>query len=469
MKVSAIVMAAGLGTRMKSELPKVLHALCGQPILFYILEMLIAAKVEKIAVVVSHRKEWVIKAVQNHFGHRAPIVFVDQKKPRGTGHAALITKHLFENYSGDVVVLNGDNPLFRLESFQAFLAHHHKKKADLTIVSAIFDLSTPYGRIVKDAQGHVTKVVEVLDASENEKKITEMNVGIYCGKAKPFYKALKQIRPDNAKKEYYLTDTIKLIDKKAVFLIKNKEETLGINNRYELYLKEIILREKINKAWMLKGVTIVDSATTYIGPHVKLGRDVILKPGVHLEGKTVIGEGTKVDAGCIITDGIVGKGVHIKSYSIVEKSRLDDDVIMGPFARLRPQSHLKRGAKIGNFVELKKTTLGENSKANHLAYLGDAEIGKDVNISCGVITCNYDGGLTYEGKATTKIGDGAFVGSDCQLVAPIVLEKGAYVASGSTVTRDVPEGALVIARAKQVIKEGYAKKLFARTAKRKKS
>lgn len=461
-------MAAGLGTRMKSDLPKVLHPLFGRPMLMYVLDMLLQAKVSRALIVVNHRKEAVIAAVKERYGKKAPFVFVDQKKPLGTAHAVLVTEEHFKGAAGTMAILNGDNPLLSVETFNNFVDFHIQKKADLTVASALLDEKVPYGRMVKNEKGDLLKIVEAAEATPEELKICEMNVGLYCASIKPLFSALKKIRPENVKKEYYLTDLITLMEKKAVYLIENEQEALGINDRYELSQKERYVREKINKEWMLKGITMVDPQTTYISPDATLAEDVSLSPQVHIEGKTTVGKGTTIGIGAIIRDSQVGSNVTIKSYSIIEGSRIENEAIVGPFARIRPESHLKKGARVGNFVELKKTVLGEDSKANHLAYLGDAEVGKDVNIGCGVITCNYDGGLKYAGKAKTKIGDHSFVGSDSQLIAPVTLEKGAYVASGSAVTEDVPPDSLVIGRSKQVTKKGYMKKLWARAKRREK-
>jgi bifunctional UDP-N-acetylglucosamine pyrophosphorylase/glucosamine-1-phosphate N-acetyltransferase len=473
MKVSAIVIAAGLGTRMKSELPKVLHPLCGQPLLMYVLDTLFEAKVSKIVVVVNHRKEAVIAALRDRYGipkkqhqKKPPFIVVDQKKPLGTAHAVLVAERYFKDAETTVAILNGDNPSLRPETVKNFFDFHIKNGADLTVASAMLDEKIPYGRIVKNSDGELLKIVEAREADPEQLKIREMNVGLYCASSAPLFSALKKITPDNAKKEYYLTDLIPLMGKKAVYLIENEVEALGINDRYELSQKERYLRDQINKAWMLKGVTMIDPQTTYISPQAGLGTDVVLYPQVHIEGKSVIGKGTTIGVGAIVRDSQIGGGATIKSYSIIEESRVDDGAVVGPFARIRPESHLKKGSRVGSFVELKKTILGEKSKANHLTYLGDAEIGKEVNVGCGVITCNYDGNLRYDGKAKTKIGDHSFIGSDVQLVAPVTLKEGAYVASGSTVTEDVPKDSLVISRVPQVTKKGYMKKMWARAKKR---
>jgi len=468
MNAGAIVMAAGLGTRMKSERPKVLHELGGRPLLFHTLDLLLEAKVKKIVIVVSYKKEDVISAVKSHYGSSKHFIFVDQKKPLGTGHAIIVTASKFKGFTAPVFIMSGDVPLLTLKTFQTFYNHHKKNKARITIGSAMLDLSTPYGRLIRDEKGKLTGVIESLDASPAQLKISEMNIGFYCVNGADLFRALKKISPANKKKEYYLTDIVQWIDPKTSFCIENPEEVLGINNRFELHRKERYLAKMTNKKWMLAGVTIKDSNTTYIDKRVKIGRDTILAPQTHLEGKTTIGSGCKIGVGAIIRDSRIGSNVEVKEYTIIENSRVENGAVLGPFARLRPDSVIKKNAKVGNFVELKKTVLGEGSKANHMTYLGDALIGKNVNVGCGVITCNYDGGLRYNGKATTKIGDHSFIGSDCQLIAPLDLKEGSYVASGTTVTDNAPADSLIIARAKQVTKKGYMKKLWRRSAKAKK-
>ncbi len=467
MNLGAIVMAAGLGTRMKSDLPKVLHPLCGKPLLGYVLDMLLQAKVKKIALVVSHHKEQVQTFISEHYprtlkGKSPLIVFVDQKKPQGTGHAILVTEKIFKDFQDPIAILSGDVPGLSLKTFEAMVRFHEEAQTELTLASAILDPSYPYGRVLRDHQNQVIGIIEALDATEEQRQIQEMGVGLYCVNPQALFPALKKMTPNNAKKEYYLTDIVKWISKKQAFVIPNKEEVLGINNRFDLAQYERIFRQAINKKWMLEGVTILDPQTTYIDTQVKLAHDVVLEPHTHLYGKTSVGEGTIIGVGSIVQNSTIGAHVHIKSYTVVEASKVEDEVTLGPFARLRPESIVKKKARVGNFVELKKTILGEESKANHLTYLGDAVIGKDVNVGCGVITCNYDGGLRHTGKAKTKIEDHVFVGSDCQLIAPVTLKRGAYVASGTTVTHDVPQDSLVIARVPQVTKPKYMKKLWAR-------
>ena len=417
MDLGAIVMAAGLGTRMKSDLPKVLHSLCGKPLLGYVLDMLFQAKVKKIALVVSHHKEKV-RAFVSEYAPRALkgknpfIVFVDQKKPKGTGHAVLAAKKVFKGFNRPIAILSGDVPGLSLKTFEAMIRSHEETQTELTLASTLLDPSYPYGRVIRDSHDMVIGMVEALDATEEQRQIQEMGVGLYCVNPQSLFSALKQITPNNAKREYYLTDIVGLIGKKQAYRVSNKEEVLGINNRYELAQHEKVFRQAINKKWMCEGVTILDPDTTYIDARVKLAQDVVLEPHTHLYGKTSVGEGTIVGAGAIILNSTIGAHAHIKNYTVIEDSKVEDEVTIGPFARLRPESIVKKRARVGNFVELKKTVLGEESKANHLAYLGDAVIGKDVNVGCGVITCNYDGGLRYSGKAKTKIEDHVFVGRD---------------------------------------------------------
>ncbi len=466
MNIGAIVMAAGLGTRMKSHVPKVLHHLCGKPLLFYTLDLLKKAEARKVAIVVNHKKEEIIKTVEGHYNKNL-FTFVDQKKPLGTGHAVLMTEKVFKNFKSPIVILSGDSPLLSFETLCRFVTHHTQRGMDLTMGTCLLNPSIPYGRIIHDESGRVTQIIEAIDASPEELQIREMNIGLYCAESTALFNALKNIRPNNKKGEYYLTDIAKMISKNSKFCIEKKEEVLGINSRVDLANMERYMKEDMNQKWMEAGVTIIDPQTTYIDPEAKIGRDVILHPQTHIKGKTTIGEGTTVGIGAILLDAEIGSQVKIEPYTVIEESRVDDYASLGPFARLRPGTHIKSKARVGNFVELKKTVLGEGSKANHLSYLGDAEIGRDVNIGCGVITCNYDGGLRYQGKAKTKVGDKSFIGSDCQLVAPIILSKGSYIASGTTVTKNVPPDSLVIARPEQVTKKGYMKKLWAKAKKKK--
>ena len=467
MKIGAIVLAAGLGTRMNSDLVKVLHPLCGKPLLFYVLDLLLAAKVEKSAIVVSHQKQKIMEAVKGCYGAHHPFIFVDQKTPRGTGHAVMKGLGAFKNFKEPIFILSGDVPLLTLKTVRLFYNHHQKEKAQLTVGSAILDKSVPYGRVIRDDSGNLVEVVETIDATPQQRKIEEMNIGLYCAEPEILAREIKKIKPDNKKQEYYLTDIIKWVSQKRVFCVKNSDEILGVNNRFDLYQKEAYVRKAMNKQWMLNGVTLKDPSTTYIDAEVILAKDVVLYPQVHLEGKTLIGQGTVVGVGAIIRNSQIGPHVRVEAYTLIEDSRVDEGAVVGPFARLRPKTHIKKQGKVGSFVELKKTTLGEKSKVNHLSYLGDAEIGKEVNVGCGVITCNYDGGLRFQGKAITTIGDQSFIGSDVQLVAPVHFQRGAYVASGTTVTRDVPADSLVIARVKQTTKKGYMKRLWAKAGKKK--
>lgn len=466
----AIVMAAGLGTRMKSELPKVLHPLCGKPMIGHVLDLLVKAKAKKVAIVVSYGKEEVMGYVREAFSKQVTsktFVFVDQKKPLGTGHAVLKTEAVFKSFSGPIVILSGDVPALSLETVKKLLAFHAQGNTELTLTTAILDTSIPYGRVIRDMDEKVVSVIEAKDASAKELQVTEMNMGLYVANAHVLFSSLKKVKPNNAKHEYYLTDIVSLVDNKAAFLIENAEEVMGINSRDELSKREAFLREKINRHWMIEGVTLRDPKTTYIGVNVVLGSDVTIEPGVSLQGRTRIQSGSTVGEGSVVRNSQIGKQVTIKEYCVVDTSVIEDFAIVGPFARIRPESRMRKYSRVGNFVELKKTVLGEGSKANHLTYLGDAVIGKEANIGCGVITCNYDGGIKYDGKAKTVIGDKSFVGSDCQLIAPVTLNKGSYVASGTTVTQNVPPDSLVIARAPQVTKKGYMKKIWARANKEK--
>ncbi|MBI2026300.1 MAG: bifunctional UDP-N-acetylglucosamine diphosphorylase/glucosamine-1-phosphate N-acetyltransferase GlmU [Deltaproteobacteria bacterium] len=453
--VTAIVLAAGLSTRMKSKTPKVLHSLCGQPVLFYPIKALKDAGITQIIVVVHplYKRE-----VGRFFGLRpqndTTITFVEQKKPLGTADAVKTALKKIPTHTKKVLILCGDAPLISSSTVKHLLQFHDHNKADISFVSAEFNSESELGRVVRSAEGKVERIVEFRDASVDQKNLTEVNSGFYCVEP-ALLKKISGVKNANHKKEFYFTDLVSLIQKACALKIKNCEEIIGINTRIDLENARKALQKKINQRHMLAGVTLIDAESILIDQQVHLDSDVTIYPGTYLKGTVSIGNSSIVESHCFISNSKLAQNCHIKQGSIIEESLLEEGACVGPLAHLRPGTHLKQKAKIGNFVELKKTVLGKNSKANHLAYLGDALIGNDVNIGCGVITCNYDGFAKHK----TIIEDGAFVGSDCQLVAPVRIGKGSYVGSGSTVTKNVPAGSLAIARGKQVNLEGYAKKI----------
>jgi len=447
---TVIILAAGLGTRMRSALPKALHRLAGKELIRHVLDAVKPLGPGKTAVVVGHQADRVREAMNGY-----TVETVHQAEQLGTGHAVRQAVDIIAAADGPVVVLCADTPLLTAGTLISLVETHSRTKAAVTVMTAMAEEPTGYGRVVRGRSG-VLKIVEEKDATAAQKKIREVNTGIYSFEKKFLLKALGGIRNRNAQGEYYLPDTIALARKTKLkvtaVLCPDADEAMGINSRFDLSQAEMVLQARTNLRWMLEGVTLLDPATVFIGAEVVIGRDTTLYPNVRLEGKTTLGEGCTVYPGSRIVDSTLGGSVVIKDCSVIEDSSIADKASVGPFAHLRPGAVLGTGSRIGNFVEVKKSVIGEGSKANHLAYLGDATIGKNVNIGAGVITCNYDG---YQ-KYPTIIEDGVFVGSDVQLVAPVRIGRDALVAAGTTVTRDVPAEALVISRVPQEIRAGVA-------------
>jgi bifunctional UDP-N-acetylglucosamine pyrophosphorylase / glucosamine-1-phosphate N-acetyltransferase len=448
-----IVLAAGKGIRMNSAHPKVLHRLAGRRLLDYVLASAGTLAPRTVTVVVGHAADRIQEAYKAAPGLR----FVVQEPQLGTGHALLQTEPLLRDATGTALLLYGDVPLLSAETLNRLVQQHERDGAAATVVTALVDRSYGYGRIVR-TNGGIARIVEERDASPVERGIKEVNAGIYAFDLGPLFDAVKSIAPQNTQGEYYLPDLIAIYRRRKLVVstltVENASEIRGINSRSELAEVGAIVRQMKNEELMAAGVTLIDPATTYIQQDVAVGRDTVIHPNVYLEGRTVIGEACEIHAGTRIVDSTVGNRVTVRNYCIVTESTLADDTIIGPFAHLRPGNDVKAAAYIGNFVELKKTTLGARSKASHLTYLGDATIGEDVNIGAGTITCNYDGRT----KSPTVIEDGAFIGSDSALVAPVTIGKGAYVAAGSTIVKDVPPESLGIARGRQEIKEGWTKR-----------
>ena len=452
--LSAIILAAGKGTRMKSSLPKVLHRVSGLPMLAYPVNVLKGLKAGNVVVVVGHGADEVRRA----FGTTG-VGFVLQKEQLGTGHAVMCAMKGLKSVRGDVLILSGDVPLLTAQTVKGLLKLHRaggKKRPALSLVTTIVDDPKGYGRVVRDEHGAVVRIVEEKDCSVLQKGINEVNAGVYLAEAGFLRSNIAKLGNRNAQGEYYLPDLVELAvgsgRKVKALTHLDANEVMGINNRVELAKANRLLRLRKAEDLMLSGVTIVDPETAYIDSTVKVGADTTIYPGVHITGDTVIGQGCVVEEGVRINGSVIGDSTTIKSHSIVEDSVLGKEVVVGPFARLRPGNSISEGVRIGNFVEVKKTSIGKGSKANHLSYLGDSVIGSGVNIGAGTITCNYDG----FSKHTTVIEDGAFIGSDSQLVAPVTVGRGAYVGSGTTVTKDVPPGSLVITRTGEKVIAGWA-------------
>jgi bifunctional UDP-N-acetylglucosamine pyrophosphorylase/glucosamine-1-phosphate N-acetyltransferase len=448
MKLTAILLAAGQGTRMKSARPKVLHEILGRPMIAYLLDTLKSIGIPDILVVVGYQAEKVQQALAP-FGVR----FVVQEPQQGTGHAVQVAMSGVPPEADTVMVLCGDVPFIAPESIRALLRQHQGTGAAVTVQTVELPEGAHYGRVVRDASGEVLEVVQAKDAHDRPEilALREINTGAYCFDAAFLRQALGELVPSPVTGEIYLTDMISLARRHgrrvAALLDPDWENLLGINSRQELAQATQTLKRRINEAHMAAGVTLVDPETTYIGPLVRLGRDTVVYPNVYLEGATIIGENCVLEPNVKISDSFIGDNVWVKMGSVITQSRLAAGVQVGPYAHLRPESDLRENVRVGNFVEVKKSILHPGVKANHLTYLGDAEVGAGTNVGAGTITCNYDGVR----KHRTVIGEGAFIGSNTALVAPVTVGAGAYVGAGSTITRDVPPGMLGISRARQVV------------------
>ncbi len=415
--LALVILAAGEGTRMKSKLPKVLHPLAGMPMIKYVLDIALALGAKKILVVVGHQADKVKQGLSDY-----PVEFVLQAKQLGTGDAVKRVKPYLTDFEGSVLVLNGDTPLITLKTLAGLVSRH--EHCPLTMLTTILDNPYGYGRIIRDSYGNVRGIVEEKDASSEQKLVQEICSGIYCFESKILFESLEEITPNNVQKEYYLTDVIGICRGKGLPIHTHSAtdplEVLGINDRVQLAEASRLIRQHILTEWMLNGVTIVDPLTTCIDRQVNIGCDTVIYPHTVIEGECTIGE----------------------------------DCHIGPFARIRPGTEIKAGTRIGNFVEVKKSSIGPNSKVSHLTYLGDATVGKGVNIGAGTITCNYDG----EKKHQTVIEDGVFVGSGSQLIAPLTVGEHAYVGAGSTITRDVSPHSLALSRPHQTEKPNWVKR-----------
>jgi bifunctional UDP-N-acetylglucosamine pyrophosphorylase / glucosamine-1-phosphate N-acetyltransferase len=448
-----VVLAAGKGTRMKSALPKVLHRAAGLPLIEHVLRSGDGLSPASVTLVVGHEAGQVEAALR----HRAGTRFALQEPQLGTAHALLQAEPALAGAQGTVVLLYGDVPLLRRETLHALVHRHTETGAAATVLTAIVGDPAGYGRIVR-RDGRITAIVEHKDASPEERAIPEINSGIYAFDLAPLFGGLRQIGSANAQGEYYLPDLVKIYRDRGLTVetvaLDDPKEIMGVNSRKELAQVADILKQARNDELMASGVTLIDPASAYIGADVSIGADTIVHPNVQLEGRTRIGSNCEIQSGVRIVNSTLGDGVFINNTCLIVDSTVGHGARIGPFAQLRPESHVGEDAHIGNFVELKKTTLGKGSKANHLAYLGDATIGERVNVGAGAITCNYDG----TSKHHTTIEDRVFIGSDSQLIAPVRIGQGAYIAAGSSITEDVPAGSLAIAREKQVNKEGWVDK-----------
>ena len=442
--LSAVVLAAGEGTRMKSATPKLLHPLCGRPMLLHVLDTLVALPLERVVVVVGHGAERVTKTVQELLATEIPIEFVEQRVQRGTGDAASVGLTAFADAidaEDDVLVLAGDVPLLRSETLAELATEHRIADAAATLLTAQLDDPTGYGRVIRDARDSVERIVEQPDANDAELEVTEINPSIYCFRRAFLAPALRRLSPENAQGEYYLTDVIAVLRQAGHLVVgaptADATETLGVNDRAQLAAAETILRARINERWMREGVSMTDPAHTYIDAMVELEPEVQLLPGTILEGRTVVGSGTVIGPDCRLVDTIVGSDAVI-AQTVARESEIGDRATVGPWASLRAGTHVAADAHVGTFVEVKNAEIGEGAKVPHLAYIGDAEIGPRANIGAGTITANYDG----RDKHRTVVGADARIGSNTVLVAPVEVGDGAYTGAGAIVSSDVPAGAL---------------------------
>ena len=450
----AIILAAGEGTRMKSDMPKVLHEILGVSMIEIVINELKKANIEEIIAIVGNKKELVIEKI-NSIDENIKCVEqpLGDDVPYGTGFAVSCASDELDN-DDHVLVVCGDTPLLRGESLEKLINYNIDNNISATVLTATVNNPFGYGRIVTDEGGFIKKIVEEKDADENEKLINEINSGVYIFSGKSLLENLSNLDTNNSQGELYLTDIIEILNKKGEkigkYNVEDSSEILGVNSRIQLVDSERILKTRINERLLSEGVTIFDKENTAIGPNVKIGRDTKIYPGVRILGDSEIGENNILEGDTRVENSIIGNNNWIKS-SYIENSTIDDGVTMGPYAHIRPNSTIKTGAHIGNFVEIKKSTFGENSKAGHLAYIGDSEVGRDVNIGCGVITVNYDG----VNKNKTIIGDNAFIGSNANLIAPVNVSDSAFVAAGSTITDDVDSYDLAIERGEQKNIKGW--------------
>ncbi|RKI10960.1 UDP-N-acetylglucosamine diphosphorylase/glucosamine-1-phosphate N-acetyltransferase [Corallococcus sp. AB030] len=459
--LAAVVLCAGKGTRMKSEKAKVLHPILGRPLCAYPLKRALELGATHVVPVVGHQAAEVEKSIRSHFPD-APLRFALQKEQKGTADAVKAAQDALKGHDGRVLILYGDVPLLRKETLQSLLAAHDAAGGVLALVSTTLEDPTGYGRVIREG-GKVARIVEHKDCTPEQRAVKECNAGIYSVDAAFLWKALAEIKPVNAQGEYYLTDLVEMAAKLGPVgaVDADATETAGVNDKVELAARARVLQQRINEAHMRAGVSIQDPATAYIEEGITIGTDTEVGPSVSLMAGTVIGKNVTIGQGSVLTASHVADGTHIKPYSVLEEARVGERCIIGPFSRLRPATELAEEVHLGNFVETKKTRIGKGTKANHLTYLGDANIGAGCNIGAGTITCNYDG----VNKHLTELGDGVFIGSDSQLVAPVKVGDGGYVGAGSTVTKNVPPGSLAVSRAPQVVKEGWVAAKKARQVK----
>ena len=441
---TSVILAAGMGTRMKSKMPKVLHKVCGKPLSKWVIDASKAAGADKVCAVVGHKAETVKEVLGD------VCEFALQAEQKGTGHAVMQAIDVIKNSKGEVVILNGDTPLITAETINKAIEYHKNNGNQATVITAILDDATGYGRIVRDNDGSVLKIVEQKDASEEEKKINEVNSGMYVFDAQSLVYALDKITPNNAQGEYYLTDTLEILlsagKKIGGYAISDNDEIRGINDRVQLNEAEKIMQKRINEYHMRNGVTMRNPESVYIEDGVEIGNDTEICQNVTIKSGTKIGSDCVIGSGSMLNRAVIHDGVDVLS-SVILESEVDEGTHVGPFAYIRPNCHVGKEVKVGDFVELKNSNIDDGTKISHLTYIGDSDVGKRVNFGCGTVTCNYDGKKKYR----TTIGDDCFVGCNTNFVSPINVGDGVYIAAGSTITEDIPENSLSIARARQAV------------------
>jgi len=441
---TSIILAAGMGTRMKSQLPKVLHKVCGKELVSWVIDASKKAGAKKVVAVIGHKAELVRDTLKDKCD------FALQAEQKGTGHALMQAASYIDD--GFVVVLTGDAPLISEETMKSAVSYHAESGNSATVITAILDDASGYGRIVRDSSGNVLRIVEQKDANDEEKRIREINSGMYVFNGADLLSSLEKLEPNNAQGEYYLTDTLEILLKEGKkiggYAVEDNDEIRGINDRIQLAEAEAIMQKRLIREHMKNGVTFILPDTTIVEDGVEIGSDTVIYPNVYIKSGTKIGSGCSIGSGTQITKSEIADNVTIQSSVLLECS-VGEGTTVGPFAYLRPNTHVGKGARIGDFVELKNSEIGDGTKVSHLTYVGDSDVGKRVNFGCGTVTVNYDGKKKYR----TKIGDDCFIGCNTNLVAPVEVKDGGYTAAGSTITDTVPENALAIARARQVNKE----------------
>jgi bifunctional UDP-N-acetylglucosamine pyrophosphorylase/glucosamine-1-phosphate N-acetyltransferase len=456
MKLAGVILAGGLGKRMNSSLPKVLHTIHGTPMLQYVLNTLYGLKPQKVIVVAGKH----LKEIRKSIKEERSITFAKQEESKGTANALLKAWPTLKGFKGTVIVVNGDTPLIILGTLKKLLTLHKKRGNMVSLLSFIAKEPGSYGRVIRNKENKVMSIIENRDATDFQKEIKEVNSGIYAIEPEAFH-ILKEIKLNKSKGEYYLTDIVGIAKNKGMkvdaLCIGSEDELMGVNTRQELEMVRQLMKDRIIKRWIVRGVNFMDTSSVFISPDTRIGRGTFIYPNVYLEGNTKIGRGCTIYPSVRIHNSMIGDGAVIKDSTLIEESVVKSQASIGPFARLRPGSIIGKGARIGNFVEVKKSVIGSGTKAGHLTYLGDSKIGNNVNVGAGTITCNYDG---YK-KHVTLVENDVFIGSDSQLIAPVKIGKGAYIGAGSTITKDVPSMALALSRVEQMsIKDWVRKKKF---------